>query len=73
MGIPLNSSPHYTSRPEFLPLKAWASRLAARQSRRVAVVALARKLAGILYAMMHDATSFDADRWRQPQISQGQP
>jgi transposase len=60
-------------RPEFLPLKAWAARLAARRGRRVAVVALARKLAGILYAMMRDATTFDADQWRQPQTSQGQP
>jgi hypothetical protein len=60
-------------RPEFLPLKAWAERLATRRGRRVAVVALARKLAGILYAMMRDATTFNADRWRQPQTSQGQP
>jgi len=56
-----------------MPLKAWAERLAARRGRRVAVVALARKLAGILYAMMRDATTFDAARWTQAQPSQGQP
>lgn len=60
-------------RPEFMPLKVWAEQLAARRGRRVAVVALARKLAGILYAMMRDATTFDADRWRQPQSTQGHP
>jgi hypothetical protein len=29
----------------------------------VAVVALARKLAGILYAMMRDETEFEDERW----------
>jgi transposase len=41
-----------TRRPAVAPLRAWTERLAARRGRRVAVVALARKLAGILYAMM---------------------
>jgi transposase len=44
------------------PLQAWALRIAARRGRRVAVVALARRLAGILYAMMRDGTEFDAGR-----------
>ena len=42
------------------PLQAWAERIAARRGKRVAVVALARRLAGILYAMMRDGTEFDA-------------
>lgn len=39
-------------------LHDWAAAIAARRGSRVAVVALARKLAGILYAMWRDATSF---------------
>jgi len=44
------------------PLQGWAQRIAARRGRRVAVVALARRLAGILYAMMRDGTEFDGMR-----------
>ena len=50
--------------PSLAPLRTWAERLAARRGRRVAVVALARKLAGILYAMMRDGTEFDGERWK---------
>jgi transposase len=38
----------------------WAMRIAARRGRARACVALARKLAGILYAMWRDGTEFDA-------------
>jgi transposase len=44
------------------PLRAWAQRVAARRGQRVAVVALARRLAGILYAMMRDKMQFDGHR-----------
>ena len=44
------------------PLRAWAQRIAARRGKKVAVVALARRLAGILYAMMRDKMQFDAQR-----------
>jgi len=44
--------------PQVASLRAWVDRLAIRRGRRVAVVALARKLAGILYAMMRDGTEF---------------
>jgi transposase len=37
----------------------WAMRIAARRGRARACVALARKLAGILYAMWRDETEFD--------------
>ena len=39
-------------------LHDWATGIAARRGSRVAVVALARKLAGILYAMWRDGTTF---------------
>ena len=39
-------------------LHAWVHRLAERRGRRIAVVALARRLARILYAMWRDATDY---------------
>jgi transposase len=39
-------------------LRQWAERPALRRGRRIAVVALARRLAGILYAMWRDGTEF---------------
>jgi transposase len=39
-------------------LHVWAAGIAARRGSRVAVVALARKLAGILFAMWRDGTTF---------------
>jgi len=44
------------------PLRAWAQRIAHRRGRSVAVVALARRLAGILFAMWRDETPFEAAR-----------
>ena len=41
-------------------LHDWAAAIAARRGSRVAVVALARKLAGILFAMWRDSTCFAA-------------
>ncbi len=41
-------------------LKAWGEEIAARSGKRVAVVALARKLAGILYAMWRDNAPYRA-------------
>jgi transposase len=40
-------------------LHEWATRIAARRGRATAVVALARKLAGILFALWRDVTEFD--------------
>lgn len=41
-------------------LRAWVDRLAARRGKRIAVVALARRLSRILFAMWRDASTFDA-------------
>jgi len=46
-------------------LRQWAERIATRRGRRVAVVALARRLAGILYAMWRDGTEYQAHARRQ--------
>lgn len=47
------------SSPTNLTLHAWAKRIAERRGQRVAVVALARKLAGILFVMWRDGTNFE--------------
>jgi transposase len=40
-------------------LRAWVERLAARRGKRIAVVALARRLSRILFAVWRDQTAFD--------------
>lgn len=52
--------------PETAALRAWALRIAARRGNRIAVVALARRLAGILFAMWRDGTPYDASLLRTP-------
>ncbi len=47
-------------------LRAWALGIAARRGKRIAVVALARRLAGILYAMWRDQRPYDATRLHLP-------
>lgn len=51
------------SHPETAALRAWTLRVASRRGKPRAVVALARRLAGILFAMMRDNTVFDAQRF----------
>lgn len=41
------------------PLKSWAAQVAERRGKRVAVVALARRLVGVLWAMWRDGTDYD--------------
>jgi transposase len=45
--------------PESATLRAWVERLAARRGRRIAVVALARRLSRIRYALWRDEATFD--------------
>jgi transposase len=45
--------------PGSATLRAWVERLAARRGRRIAVVALARRLSRILFAIWRDDTTFD--------------
>lgn len=44
--------------PAAAPLRAWAEGIAARRGTKVAAVALARRLAGILYALWRDGTTY---------------
>ncbi|WP_437972283.1 IS110 family transposase [Sorangium sp. So ce260] len=42
------------------PLRRWADAIAERRGRHIAVVALARRLSGVLWAMWRDGTLYDA-------------
>jgi transposase len=48
--------------PGSATLRAWADRLAARRGRRIAVVALARRLSRILFALWRNESTFDAKK-----------
>ena len=52
--------------PRTAPLAAWANRIATRRGKKIATVALARRLAGILYAMLRDGTEYTPARLRAP-------
>ena len=47
-------------------LRAWAQRILHRRGKKIAAVALARRLAGILYAMWRDQRAYDAGQLRMP-------
>ena len=49
-----------STQPAAAGLRAWAEQIAARRGRSVAAVALARRLAGILYAMWRDGQPYHA-------------
>ena len=51
---------------ETAALRAWALGIATRRGKRVAVAALARRLAGILYAMWRDGAAYDGGKVRAP-------
>jgi transposase len=51
---------------ETAALRAWAAGVATRRGKRVAMVALARRLAGVLYAMWRDGAAFDGRKVRAP-------
>jgi transposase len=44
------------------PLKQWGEAIAARRGKRIAVVAVARRMAGVLWAMWRRNTVYDAER-----------
>lgn len=52
------------------PLELWARRIAARRGKRIAAVALARKLAGILFAMTKHERSFEPNKLRRADTAQ---
>jgi transposase len=59
----------YKNRPD--PMIVWAQRLALKRNKHIAVVALARKLAGVLYAMWRDATPYSPTHASQTESPTG--
>lgn len=55
---------------ETAALRAWTRTIAQRRGKRIAVVALARRLAGVLYAMWRDGVPYDAQQLR-PRVAAG--
>jgi transposase len=52
--------------PQAEALRTWALHIAARRGKAIAVVALARRLAGILYALLRDGSVFTPHHVRHP-------
>ena len=50
--------------PQTLALRTWTRTIAQRRGKRMVVVALARRLTGILYAMWRDGVPYDAPQIR---------
>lgn len=44
------------------PMVRWADKVAQRRGKKVATIAMARKLAGVLYAMLRDGCDYDASK-----------
>jgi transposase len=59
--------------PEAEELHTWALRIAARRGKPVAVVAFARRLAAILYAVLRDGSVFEPHRLQQPRPTAAAP
>lgn len=51
------------------PMSKWAMQIAERRGKFIAVVALARKLAGILFAMWRDGTTYRSTRTTQETVT----
>jgi len=51
--------------PRTADLRDWAMTIAARRGKKVAVVALVRRLAEILYAMLRDGTGYEPRQHRR--------
>jgi transposase len=50
--------------PQTAALRGWTLTIAQRRGKRIAAVALARRLAGVLYAMWRDGVPYDAQQLR---------
>jgi len=59
--------------PQAEALRLWALHIAARRGKHVAVVALARRLAGILYALLRDGTVFNPRPSPRPALAAALP
>ena len=58
--------------PKTTALCTWAEGIAQRRGKRIAAVALARRLSGIMWAMLRDATEYEARSQRSAELSREQ-
>ena len=58
--------------PKTTALCTWAEGIAQRRGKRIAAVALARRLSGIMWAMLRDGTKYEARSQRSPEQSSEQ-
>ena len=56
-------------RPDTAALREWGDRIAQRRGRSIAAVAVARRLAGVLYAIWRDASVYDPEKLRTPSVA----
>jgi hypothetical protein len=54
-------------------LRVWAGLIAARRGKGIAVVAQARRLAGILFALLRDGTVYESRRRPACHVTQAVP
>jgi transposase len=59
--------------PRTATLREWAGRIAARRGKGIAVVALARRLAGILFALLRDGTVYESRQRALAAVPQAVP
>ena len=59
--------------PRTAALRAWAQGIARRRGKKIAMVALARRLARILFAMWRDEVPYDDGRIRPSRLNQAAP
>ncbi|HYW33369.1 MAG TPA: hypothetical protein VE869_17845, partial [Gemmatimonas sp.] len=55
-----------STNPTLAPLQRWTAVIIARRGRRVAIVALARRLATLLYTLWRTGTPYQGARVRRP-------
>jgi transposase len=53
------------------PLVQWSHQVEQRRGKRIAVVALARRLSGILYALWRDSSTYSPQRTHGPRVLEG--
>ena len=58
--------------PKTTALCTWAEGIAQRRGKRIAAVALARRLSGIMWAMLRDGTEYEARSQRSAELSREQ-
>ncbi|MFO0574266.1 MAG: hypothetical protein U1A78_09720 [Polyangia bacterium] len=60
-------------KPQTARLQEWAEKIQQRRGKRIATVALARRLAGVMYAMLRDGTDYQAEPPKPARIPAARP